>query len=69
MVTIKNSDDLRWQAENDARTMAQYQEILQDKARMNRAIKEANKQAADLQKITNAMKAAAGTKSSKSKKK
>ena len=69
MATIKNSDDLRWQAESDARTMAQYQEILQDKARMNRAIKEANKQAADLQKRTNAMKAAAGTKSSKSKKK
>ena len=69
MVTIKNSADLRWQAESDARTMAQYQEILQDKARMNRAIKEANKQAADLQKRTNAMKAAAGTKSSKSKKK
>ena len=45
--------------------MAQYQEILQDKARMNRAIKEANKQAADLQKRTNAMKAAAGTKSKK----
>lgn len=69
MVTIKNSDDLKWQAENDARTMAQYQEIMKDKARMNRAIKEANKQAADLQKRTNAMKAVAGTKSSKSKKK
>ena len=59
---VKSSDELRWQAESDARTMAQYQEILQDKARMNRAIKEANKQAADLQKRTNAMKAAAGTK-------
>ena len=66
---VKNSDELKWQAESDARTMAQYQEILQDKARMNRAIKEANKQVADLQKRTNAMKAAAGTKSSKSKKK
>ena len=58
---VKSSDELKWQAESDARTMAQYQEILQDKARMNRAIKEANKQAADLQKRTNAMKAAAGT--------
>ena len=64
-MSVKNSDELRWQAESDARTMAQYQEILQDKARMNRAIKEANKQAADLQKRTNAMKAAAGTKSRK----
>ena len=62
---VKSSDELRWQAESDARTMAQYQEILQDKARMNRAIKEANKQAADLQKRTNAMKAAAGAKSRK----
>ena len=62
---VKSSDELRWQAESDARTMAQYQEILQDKARMNRAIKEANKQAADLQKRTNAMRAAAGTKSRK----
>ena len=62
---VKSSNELRWQAESDARTMAQYQEILQDKARMNRAIKEANKQAADLQKRTNAMKAAAGTKSRK----
>ena len=64
-MSVKNSDELRWQAESDARTMAQYQEILQDKARMNRAIKGANKQAADLQKRTNAMKAAAGTKSRK----
>ena len=65
IMPVKSSDELKWQAENDARTMAQYQEILQDKARMNRAIKEANKQAADLQKRTNAMKAAAGTKSRK----
>ena len=62
---VKSSDELRWQAESDARTMAQYQEILQDKARMNRAIKEANKQVADLQKRTNAMKAAAGARSKK----
>ena len=52
IMPVKSSDELRWQAESDARTMAQYQEILQDKARMNRAIKEANKQAADLQKRT-----------------
>jgi len=51
--------DLQWQAESDARTMAQYQEILGDKARMNRAIKEANKQAQDLNKRANAMRNAA----------
>ena len=32
-------DELRWQAESDAQTMASYQEIMGDKARMNRAIK------------------------------
>ena len=35
IMPVKSSDELRWQAESDARTMAQYQEILQDKARMN----------------------------------
>ena len=65
---VTKSEELRWQAESDARTMAQYQEIISDKARMNRAIKEANKQASDLQKRTNAMKAAAGTKSTSKKK-
>ena len=52
----------QWQAECDARTMAQYQEILSDKARMNRAIREANKQAADLSKRANAMQTVARTK-------
>lgn len=58
MATIK-SDELKWQAESDAQTMARYQEILQDKARMNRAIKEAKRQAADLQKRANVMNTAA----------
>lgn len=62
-------DQLRWQAEDDARTMARYQEIMQDNARKNRAIKEANKQAADLQKRANAMKTAAGTKAASTKRK
>ena len=52
----------QWQAECDARTMAQYQEILSDKARMSRAIREANKQAADLSKRANAMQTVAKTK-------
>lgn len=46
-----------WEAENDAYTMAKYQEIIQDKARMNRAIKAAQKQAADLNKRAAAMNA------------
>ena len=39
-----SKQDLQWQAESDAQTMARYQEIISDKARMNRAVKEANKQ-------------------------
>ena len=61
MVKMTN-DQLRWQAEEDARTMARYQEILGDKARMGRAVKEASRQAADLSKRANAMKSAASTK-------
>lgn len=47
---------LKWQAEDDARIMAVYQEITNDKLRMNRAIKEAQRQANDLQKRANTMK-------------
>lgn len=63
MATLKS--DLQWQAESDAHTMATYQEIIQDKARMNRAIKEANKQAQELNKRATAMKNAASTRTSK----
>ena len=51
-----------WQAESDASTMAQYQEIMADKQRMNRAIKVANKKAADLTKRAQAMQSVARTK-------
>ena len=59
MTAKMTKQDQQWQAESDARTMAQYQEILSDKARMNRAIKEANKQANELSKRANAMQNAA----------
>ena len=36
-------DELRWQAEEDARTLERYQEIMNDKGRLNRAMKEAEK--------------------------
>ena len=62
MATKMSKQDLQWQAESDASTMARYQEIMSDKARRNRAIKEANKQAADLNKRANAMKSAANMK-------
>lgn len=54
-----SKQDLQWQAEGDARVMAQYQEIMNDRARKNRAIKEAEKQAQDMTKRANAMRSAA----------
>lgn len=55
-------DEERWQAESDASTMATYQEIMSDKARMNRAIKVAKSKAADLSKRATAMQNVAKTK-------
>ena len=57
-------NELRWQAESDATTMATYQEIMNDKARMRRAINVAKSKAADLSKRAIAMQsvAKAGTK-------
>ena len=62
MATKMSKQDLQWQAENDASTMARYQEIMSDKARMNRAIKEAEKQARDLNRRASAMQNAAKVK-------
>ena len=56
---VSKKQEQQWQAEEDARTMARYQEILQDKARMNRATKEAEKQARDLRKRASVMQSAA----------
>lgn len=53
---------LKWQAEDDAMTMARYQEIMNDKARMNRAVKVAQNQANELQKRANNMKKVANRK-------
>ncbi len=55
-------DEQRWQAESDASTMATYQEIMSDRARMNRAIKVAKSKAADLSKRASAMQNVAKTK-------
>jgi hypothetical protein len=64
MATKVSKQDLQWQAESDANTMMRYQEIMSDKARMNRAIKEAEKQAKDLNRRANAMQNAAKVKTS-----
>lgn len=53
--------ELQWRAEDDARIMAQYQDIMKDKARMDRAVKVARKQAKDLQDRADTMKRVAKT--------
>ena len=68
-MTSQKRDELRWQAESDAQTMASYQEIMGDKARMNRAIKVAKSKAADLTKRASAMQNVAKTKTTSSKRK
>lgn len=65
MATKMSKQDLQWQAESDASTMARYQEILGDKARMNRAIKVAQQQAKDLSKRATAMQNVARTRQKK----
>lgn len=56
MTRAEKARELQWQAEDDARIMAQYQEIINNKARTNRAIKVANKKANELQKSADNMK-------------
>lgn len=65
---ISKKEQRQWQAEDDARTMANYQEILGDKSRLNRAIKVAQQQARDLNKRAAAMQSVAKTKSTGRKK-
>lgn len=54
-----DAQERKWQAESDAATMARYQEIMSDKARMSRAVKEAQRQARDLNARASAMRKAA----------
>lgn len=44
-----SADELRWQAENDCRTLEEYQQIISDKARLDRALKAAKERVSDLQ--------------------
>lgn len=52
---MNKMSQIQWQAEDDARTMARYEEIISDSSRKSRAIKEAKKQAQDLNKRANVM--------------
>lgn len=63
---VGKSQQQKWQAQDDAMTMARYQEIMSDKARLQRAVKVAKQQAEDLNKRAAAMSAVA-KKSSKKK--
>jgi len=62
---VSKIQERRWQAEEDARTMARYQEILGDKARMGRAVRVARQQASDLNKRAMAMNKVANAKPTK----
>jgi hypothetical protein len=57
-----NSREKQWRIEEDARTLARYQEIMNDTKRRNDAIKQAKMEASNLEKQANAMKLAAGGK-------
>lgn len=57
---MNKREQQKYQAQDDAYTMARYQEIMADKARAGRAIKAAKEQASSMQKQADSMKLAAG---------
>lgn len=59
--SIVSSIDKKWQAESDARTMAEYEAIMADNSRRRAAVSAAMAQAADLTKRANVMSKVAGT--------
>ena len=59
-------DELKWQAESDARILEQNNAIINDKPRLDRAMKVAKKQVENLTERANALsKSITGIKSSK----
>lgn len=59
---MSSRTDKSWQADYDANTMAEYQEIMSDSKRKAAAIRAAKKIADDLNKRATAMRKAAGGK-------
>ena len=53
-------DEKKWQAEQDAETLARYQEIMDSPSRKKAAISRAKEKAADLEKRSALMKKASG---------
>ena len=49
------ADELKWQAEDDARIIERYNEIINDKPRLERAMKAAKKQVENLTERANAL--------------
>lgn len=66
-MTKISKEELDWRAEDDARILAQYQEILLDKARLSRAKKAATKEVANLSNRLQIMKKVSATKSTSKK--
>ena len=66
-MTKINKSELDWRAEDDARVLAQYQEILLDKARLSRAKKAATKEVTNLSNRLQIMKKVSATKSASKK--
>lgn len=63
MATTKMSaEEKKWRAESDARTLVEYQKIMEDSKRRAAAMNAAKSMAAELEKSTNRMKLAAGGK-------
>lgn len=62
-MTKMSKEELDWRAEDDARILAQYQEILLDKARLSRAKKAATKEVTNLSNRLQIMKKVSATKS------
>ena len=50
-----SEDELKWRAEEDARTIERYNEIINDKSRLDRALKAAKKQVDNLTERANAL--------------
>lgn len=57
-----SAQEKKWQAESDARTMAEYQNIITDSKRRSAAIKAAKELAGDLTKRAQVLQKAAGGK-------
>ena len=66
-MTKINKSELDWRAEDDARVLAQYQEILLDKARLSRAKKAATKEEKNISNRSQIMKKVSATKSTSKK--